>query len=276
MEAMKKIISFSAILLIVATTCYAGDNSEAISLNMINANHGWTYLASWIYIDALNNFTGASFVSINETDSVTIVPATGWENKIAAEPGRAFIAYVKGIFYRIYVDDYIIRNDETEKTTGNWFSYTTTIKRHTETLGVRINYRQLTNAKIERDTAVNSQNPLIFVEFANNNVFGNKLKTKFTKNGCVFTSNATQSDFQLYLKASERQFNRDRDFVYCYVDVSLELFNTYTGETVYVDEFSQKGVSTSRDRAVRVAVDDAVKAIGEKIIPLIIDKNKKQ
>jgi hypothetical protein len=63
--------------------------------------------------------------------------------------------------------------------------------------------------------------------------------------------------------------------VYCYLDVTLELFNTSAGESIYVDDFSQKGVSTSRDRAVRVAIDDAAEATCEKIMPLII-KNKEQ
>ncbi|MDR1347208.1 MAG: hypothetical protein LBJ63_02090 [Prevotellaceae bacterium] len=244
-------------------------------LNMHNERNGKTFLDSWIYLDAQNNFTGASFISISETDNVTVVPATGWTNKMAAEPGTIFIAYLKGVFYQIYVEDYIIHSSETERTRGDWFSYATTIERNTQTLGVRISYRQLTNAKIESNTAANSQNPRIFVGFGDNNVFINKLKTKLTQRGCMIIINAPQSDFQLYLKATERQFNSDRTFVYCYVDVTLELLNTSTGETVYADDFSQKGVSTSRDRAVRAAIDDATDAIGEKIMPLII-KNKEQ
>jgi hypothetical protein len=269
---MKKLILFSAILFIAAQACRA-DNQGAVTLNMFNVKHGSTFLGSQIYIDAQNNFAGASFVPVEKTDSITLVPATGWTNKIAAEPGTLFIAYIKGAYYKIYVEDYIVRRNEEEKTTGDWFQYTTTIKRNTETLGVRINYQQLTDAKIEREVSANDGKVRIFLGNENNSVFINRIKTKLTKNGCVFTTNAPQSDFQLYLKATERQFNRDRDFVYCYVDVMLELFDTSAGESVYVDDFSQKGVSISRDRAVRVAVDDAVEAIGEKIIPLII-KNK--
>jgi hypothetical protein len=274
-KKMKKTILLMAILFIAIATVCAQNNSGAISLNMFNEMHGSTYLASQIYIDAQNNFTGASFLPTGETDSITIVPATGWTNKMAAEPGAVFIAYIKGVFYRIYVEDYLVRSSETETTKGDWFEYTTTVKRSSETLGVRISYRQLTNAKIERDAAANSQNPRIFIGFGDNSVFADKLKTKLTKQGCVLTANAPQSDFQLYVKATERQFNRDRDFVYCYVDVTIELFDTSAGETVYADDFSQKGVSTSRDSAVRAAVDDAVEAIVENIIPLII-KNKEQ
>ncbi|MDR1113326.1 MAG: hypothetical protein LBL18_06180 [Bacteroidales bacterium] len=273
---MQKVIFILAtILSITATTVCAQDNSGTITLNMFNAQHGNTCLDSWIRIDAHNNFTGASFISIEETDNPTVIPSTGWANKMAAEPGTTFIAYLKGVFYQIYVEDYIIHSNEKERTTGDWFSYTTTLERNTETLGVRISYRQLMNAKIARDTVTNNQNPRIFAEFGDNNVFTNKLKTKLTKQGCVITANAPQSDFQLYAKATERQFNSDRDFVYCYVGVTLELFNTLTGETVYVDDFSQKGVSNSHDRAVRTAVEDAVEAIGEAIMPLII-KNKEQ
>ncbi|MDR1341744.1 MAG: DUF5036 family protein [Prevotellaceae bacterium] len=258
---------------LLANAVYAQEPVETVLLNMHNERNGKTYLDSWIYLDAQNNFTGASFISIAETDSVTAVPAIGWTNKMAAEPGTTFIAYLKGVFYQIYVEDYIIHSNETERTTGDWFSYTTTVKRNIETLGVRISYRQLMNTKIARDTAANSQNPRIFVGLGNNNVFVNKLKTLLTKQSCVIITNAPQSDFQLYLKTTERQFNSDRDFVYCYVDVTLELLNTSTGETVYADDFSQKGVSSSRDRAVRVAVEDAVEAVGEAIMPLII-KNK--
>jgi hypothetical protein len=86
----------------------------------------------------------------------------------------------------------------------------------------------------------------------------------------MLTQNAPASNFQLFVTATERQFNSDRDFVYCYVDIQLELFSTSTGEVVYFDSFSQKGVSTSRDRAIRAAVDDAVEVISEKITPYII------
>jgi hypothetical protein len=267
---MKKLVLFLTILFIAVTTCRADDNPAGISLNMFNANHGNTYLASLIYIDAHNNFTGASFLPVNETDTVTTVPATGWANKIAAEPGTLFIAYLKGDFYRIDVEDYIVHNKEEEKTTGSLFLYTTTVKRSSEILGVRISYQQLTDVKIEPDVSVKSRNPRIFVAYDDNNILINKIKAKLTEHSCTVIPSAPQSDFQLYVKASERKFNSDRDFVYCYVDVTLELFNTSAGETVYAGDFSQKGVSTSRDRAVRAAIDDAVNAIGEKIIPLII------
>jgi hypothetical protein len=239
---------------------------------MFNVKNGGTLLDSWIYLDAQNNFRGTSFAPTGEfsgLEDTIAIPANGWANKIAAVPGTAFIACLKGVYYWVYVSEYIVRNNETVKTTENWFEYTSETRRSEEILGVRIEYRQPLNVKTERPASVNTQKPNVFVTY-DDNLLSNKIKTKLTKQGCTFTKNAPQSDFQLYIKATERQSNSDRDFVYCYLDVTFELFETSTGESVFVDDFSQKGVSTSRDRAVRAAVDDAAEAISENIIPYIL------
>jgi hypothetical protein len=242
------------------------------ALNMFNAKHGNTLLDSWIYLDEKNNFMGASFASVDELsgyEDTIVVPAGGWTDKIAAVPGTEILAYLKGVCYRIYVAEYIVHSNETVKTTGNWFEYTTESRRSKEILGVRIEYRKPVNVKTEQAARTDTRKPSVFIAYGENLML-NKIKTKLLNKGCTFTQNAPQSDFQLYIKATERQFNSDRDFVYCYVDVTLELFDTSTGESVYVDDFSQKGVSTSRNRAVRAAVEDAAETINEKITPYIL------
>jgi hypothetical protein len=253
---------------------------------MFNAKHGGTLLDAWIYLDAQNNFVGASFApagELSDFEDTIVIPATGWTNKIAAAPETVVIAYIKGVYYWIYVKEDIVRSNETVKTTSSstvtkrkreetvtTSGNTTETKRNEETLGVWIEYRRLFNVKTAQAASLNPQKPNVFIAYDNNNLMVDKIKTKLTDAGCAFTQNAPTSDFQLYVTATERQFNSDRDFVYCYVDVKLELFDTSAGEIVYFDTFSQKGVSTSRDRAVRAAVDDAAEAISEKITPYIL------
>jgi hypothetical protein len=265
---MKRIFLLSTILFTALTAARA-----QTVLNMLNAKNGMTYIDSWIYVDAQNNFRGASF-AIADGDS--IVPAAGWTDKVAAEPGTEIIAYLKGVYYRIYITEYIVHSSETVKTKESRFEYTTETRRGEETLGVRINYRYLTGVKTERtDSADARRKPAIFITYVyeqDGTMVVPKIKTALAKHDCSFTRNAPQSDLQLYLKATYRQFNSDGDFVYCYLDVTFELFDTSDAETVYFDSFSQKGVSTSRDRAVRAAIDDAAEAISEKIASYINNK----
>lgn len=282
---MKKILTI--IMLCAFAGAYAQSTTvEPAVLNMFNVKHGGTLLESWIYLDAQNNFEGAAFAPSGRyivPEDTIVIPAASWTNKIAAAPGTAVIAHVKGVHYWIYVTDYIIRNSETVKTTTSstvtsyyWDEEITTSKHATETrrneeiLGVRVEYHPLFTVKTAQATAVPSQKPSVFVATGKSALIVDKIKAKLTGAGCMLTQNAPASNFQLFVTATERQFNSDRDFVYCYVDIQLELYSTSTGEAVYFDDFSQKGVSTSRDRAIRAAVDDAVEVISEKITPYII------
>ncbi|MDR3286301.1 MAG: hypothetical protein LBT27_02505, partial [Prevotellaceae bacterium] len=54
--------------------------------------------------------------------------------------------------------------------------------------------------------------------------------------------------------------------VFCYADVEIDLFNNFTNKSVYSDEFSQKGGSTTFDRAGREAFEEAASGIAEKIM----------
>lgn len=244
------------------TTFNAGmaQNKEGVTpLNMNCSQSERTYINDWIYVDNSANFTGASFAPIEHTDTINItgeIPANGWTNKIGATPKTGVAAYLKGIYYIIYTDYYLVN-------------------RRNEFAGVKVKYRQLPITRIEEATPPDNKKPTIFIAAIDNvsnkysSIIADKIKTEQVKNGCYITQNAPQCSFQLYIKASVRQFNYDEGFYYCYADVVVELFNTHTKESEYVEEFSKKGVSTSRDRAAREALTDASSAINEKIKPLI-------
>ena len=257
---MRKII-LSLALFVNFAIGYAQGENGIIPLVMHNAQNGKTYLGEWIYVDADNNFVGASFAPLGKIDSISLktdIPTIGWTNKIAATPKTGIVAYFKGTYYVIYVDNYVV-------STKNAI------------MGVRIRYRL--NESISNSIIEDIKNPTIFIaedENAfgkNNSIIADKVKTELTKNGYQLTQNAAQSHYQLYIKATTRQINSDNNFNYCYADIIVELFNTLTGKSEYFEDFSQKGVSTSRDRAVREALTDASTVINEKIIQ-IISKNK--
>ena len=259
---MKKIIlCFALIFAILGNSAigYAQSEGGIIPLVMHNAKNGKTYLDKWIYVDAHNNFVGASFASLEPIDSLSLaanIPQQGWTDKIAAIPKTGIAAYLKGNYYIIYVDNYVV-------STRNAI------------MGVRIRYRLL-EEKVPNEITPNIKTPTIFIA-EDESIFGtsssiiaDKIKTELTKNACLLTQNASQSHYQLYIKATTRQFNSDRDFNYCYADVTVELFNTLTGKSEYFEDFSQKGVSTSRDRAAREALTDVSTVINEKVKSLIL------
>ncbi|MCL2097587.1 MAG: hypothetical protein FWH23_02350 [Bacteroidales bacterium] len=258
---MRKII-LSLALCVNFAIGYAQSENGIIPLVMHNAQNGKTYLGEWIYVDAHNNFVGASFAPLGEVDSISLktdIPTIGWTNKIAAAPQTGIAAYFKGRYYIIYVDNYVvsIRN---------------------AIMGVRIRYRHLTE-NIANSIIADSKQPTIFIADDENtfgkssSIIADKVKTELAKNGYSLTQNAVQSHYQLYIKASTRQINSDNNFNYCYADITVELFNTLTGNSEYFEDFSQKGVSTSRDRAAREALTDASTVINEKILSFIL-KNK--
>lgn len=88
------------------------DPEGTISLKMRNENDGKTFLGdSGIYIDVADNFSGAKFASIGAAKglgNVTFIPRSGWTDKVAVNPGEAYVAYSEGMFYRLYVEDYIL------------------------------------------------------------------------------------------------------------------------------------------------------------------------
>lgn len=96
-------------------------------------------------------------------------------------------------------------------------------------------------------------------------VLVNRLRSMLSGKGCSFTENSEQVDFRINIEATTRYHNEDRGFVTCYADVSISLFDVRKSKTVFQDEFSQKGVSTSRETAGRRSLEDAVLIIIEKV-----------
>lgn len=64
-----------------------------------------------MYIDSANNFAGAEFASIGEVNglgNVSYIPMSGWASRVSVTPGHGYVAYKDGVYYRIYVIDYIV------------------------------------------------------------------------------------------------------------------------------------------------------------------------
>ncbi|MDR0687974.1 MAG: hypothetical protein LBF55_04705 [Prevotellaceae bacterium] len=126
-----------------------------------------------------------------------------------------------------------------------------------------------------------AQSVSVFVE-SSENIFGqtgtaivaNKLKAALAKkSGCIFTDDASQSDFKLTLSVTTRKIGEQGTLVFCYADVTVDLVDSYTGKSVYQDEISQKGGSTSSyERAGRQACEDAAPKVADKITPWVKEK----
>ncbi|MDR0605796.1 MAG: DUF4136 domain-containing protein [Bacteroidales bacterium] len=116
-----------------------------------------------------------------------------------------------------------------------------------------------------------AQGIYIFME-NDENMFGqevdivsNKLKSELAVKGCAFVDNSEKADFLLRIKASTRESSASETIVFCYADVVIELFDTHKQKTVYSDELSEKGGSSSREKAARKAMENAVVKISDKI-----------
>jgi hypothetical protein len=57
--------------------------------------------------------------------------------------------------------------------------------------------------------------------------------------------------------------------VFCYADAAIELYDVRKQKAVYTDNLSQKGGSTSQDKAGRKAMTDIAHGISEKITPWV-------
>ena len=117
-----------------------------------------------------------------------------------------------------------------------------------------------------------SQGVYVYIE-SNEDMFGkssslisNKVKSILSKNGCSFTTDASQADFVLKLNASARKHGNTGDIVFCYADVEVELIKTQTQKTLYQEELKQKGGHTTYENAAREAFEDVGKTIGEKLV----------
>jgi hypothetical protein len=116
-----------------------------------------------------------------------------------------------------------------------------------------------------------AQAVLVHVECTESNftkpttVVGNRVKSTLSVKGCSFTDDPAQADFRLQIEATTRQHNDEYGLVTCYADVAIHLMDIRKGKSVFRDEFSQKGISTSQETAGRKALEDAVPVIIQKI-----------
>ena len=116
-----------------------------------------------------------------------------------------------------------------------------------------------------------AQAVLVYMESAESNfskpttVVANKLKSTLAVKGCSFTDNSAQADFRLKIEAATRLHGEEHGFNVCFADVAINLFDVHKNKSVFLDEFSQKGISTSQESAGRKALEDAAPVIANKI-----------
>jgi len=96
-------------------------------------------------------------------------------------------------------------------------------------------------------------------------VVANQLKSSLSAKGCSYTDDPAQADFRIFIEATTRRHSNEFGFTVCFADVAFRLFDVRKDKTVFQDEFSQKGISTSLETAGRKALEDAVPAIADKI-----------
>ncbi|MDR1553987.1 MAG: hypothetical protein LBS69_11095 [Prevotellaceae bacterium] len=111
----------------------------------------------------------------------------------------------------------------------------------------------------------------LYVE-SNESLFGqrvdittNKLKGELTVNGCSFVDNVSEADFVLKINVTTRNVEGNSDFVFCYADTIVSLFDTRKQKTVYSDSISEKSGSNSQDKAARKAMENVATKIVEKL-----------
>ena len=96
-------------------------------------------------------------------------------------------------------------------------------------------------------------------------IIGNRIKATLSAKGCSFTDTPEQADFLVKISASTRLHGVEHGLNICYADVGVSLFDVQKNRSVFGDEFSQKGIQTSREAAGRKALEDAAPVITDKI-----------
>ena len=127
------------------------------------------------------------------------------------------------------------------------------------------------HSEITQMSARLAQATLVYVESIEDlfgqkvNIVANKLKANLAVNGCSFTDESEKSDFRLTINAKTRESSTSNDIVYCYADITIELYDNHKGKAVFNDDLSEKGGSSSADKAARKAMENAVTQIINKI-----------
>jgi len=96
-------------------------------------------------------------------------------------------------------------------------------------------------------------------------VVANRLKSALSAKGCSFVDDLARADFKVLINATTRHHGSEFGFDVCFADVAVQLFDIRRDRSVFQDEFSQRGISTSREDAGRRALEDAAPVIVNKI-----------
>jgi hypothetical protein len=116
-----------------------------------------------------------------------------------------------------------------------------------------------------------AQATLVYMECSESNfakpatVVCNQLRAALSGKGCSVTDDPAQADFRIQIGVTTRRHSEFQGFTTCYADVTVNLFDVRKNKSVFQDEFSQKGISTSQEAAGRKALEDAAPTIAEKI-----------
>lgn len=100
-------------------------------------------------------------------------------------------------------------------------------------------------------------------------IVANKLKAELAVNGCSFTDNLKEADFQLKINASCRKFNTVDEIVFCYADVNVVLIKMRNNKTIYQDLISEKDGHLSEKEAARSALQSVSLKISKNILPWV-------
>ena len=120
-----------------------------------------------------------------------------------------------------------------------------------------------------------AQAVLVYLESVESNfsapatVVSNRLKAALAEKGCSFIDDTIQADFRIKITATTRRHGVERGFTVSYADVAVDLLDSHKNRSVFNDEFSQKGISTSQETAGRKALEDAASIIANRISPWI-------
>jgi len=98
------------------------------------------------------------------------------------------------------------------------------------------------------------------------NIVINKVKAELAENGCSFTEDEKKADFKLTINVSTRLIGKQGSVVFCAADAQVELYDTHKRKTVYNNEITQKGSSVSEEKAGRIALNNLVPDITEKLM----------
>lgn len=87
------------------------DPEGTITLSMRNSANGNTFINNQIHISSSDNFVGGKIVSVGSVrglGNITSIPKTGWAEEVSVRPGYGYVIYSDNIFYRVYVESYIL------------------------------------------------------------------------------------------------------------------------------------------------------------------------